>query len=151
MLELDYELEKKDFVESIKTHQEIVLSTCQGNIVTSRTVCFINNEFTFYILTSANSNKCKQITENANVSLCAGDLQIEGRAKIIGHPMSEGNLLISDMYREKHTEYYDRFARYKFAAYIEIKCIYIKQWRVTNGKDYFYCLDLCKQKAIRKG
>lgn len=151
MLELEYELEKKDFIESIKKNKDIVLSTCQRNIVTSRTVSFINNGFTFYILTSANSNKCKQIAENENVSLCSGDIQMEGKARIIGHPMSEGNLLISEMYREKHMDYYNRFARYKFATYIEIKCTYIKQWRVFSNKDYFYCLDIIKEKAIRKG
>lgn len=91
LLELEYELVKKDFIESIKKNQDIVLSTCQRNIVTSRTVSFINNGFTFYILTSVNSNKCKQIAENENVSLCSGDLQMEGKARIIGHPMSEGS------------------------------------------------------------
>lgn len=151
MRELEFEIEKIEFLENIKKYKDIVLSTCQGNIVTSRTVSFINHEFMFYILTSINSNKCKQINENENVSLCVGDLQMEGKAKIIGHPMSESNLTLSDMYKEKHMEYYSRFARYKFATYIEIKCTYIKQWRTLSGKDYFYCLNLIKEKAIRKG
>ena len=151
MIELDYELEKKEFLENINMLKDIVLSTCKDNIVTSRTVSFINHEFMFYILTSINSNKCKQINENENISLCAGDLQMEGKAKIIGHPMAESNLALSDMYKEKHAEYYNRFARYKFATYIKIKCTYIKQWRTLSGKDYFYSLDLIKEKAIRKG
>jgi general stress protein 26 len=147
MTELNYCDLKTEFLEYLNNKQFIVLSTCSNNHVTSRTVCFANDGFVIYLLTGKRMNKCKQIEENDNVALCIDDLQITGKARLIGSPMEEQNAEAGRMFMNKHPAYYERFAHFKVATLIKIQCEYFKQWRMENGRDCYYCLDAVKEKA----
>nr|WP_040428987.1 pyridoxamine 5'-phosphate oxidase family protein [Acetivibrio cellulolyticus] len=146
-MELNYIDIKKEFVNCLEKHELIVLSTCLKDKVKSRMMCFVNDELVIYLLTGKRSNKCKQIEGNDNVSLCIDNIQIEGKAKIIGSPMDENNTEISKIFKSRHSAYYKRFAHFKVATFIEIRCEYLKQWKFENGRDYYYCLNVVKEKA----
>jgi general stress protein 26 len=147
MIELNYNDVKNEFLKCLSNQENIVFSTCSKNKVTSRTMCFANDGLAIYLLTGKRSNKCKQIEENENVSLCIDNIQIEGKARKIENPTGDNNTNISKIFKEKHTEYYERFAHFKCATFIEVKCEYLKQWKEESGRDYFYCLDVIKEKA----
>ncbi|MEG0772670.1 pyridoxamine 5'-phosphate oxidase family protein [Clostridium sp.] len=149
MIEIDYNNTKIEFIEYLNNQNNIVLSTCSNNKVTSRTMCFVSDGFVLYLLTGKRSNKCKQIEINENVSLCVENMQIEGKAKIIGSPMEDKNIEVSKIFRNKHKGYFERFAHFKVATFIEVKCDYLKQWKMVNDKDYFYCIDVGKERATK--
>lgn len=127
MIELNYNDVKNEFLKCLSKQENIVLSTCSKNKVTSRMMCFANDGFVIYLLTGKRSNKCKQIEENENVSLCIDNIQIEGKARIIGNPMEENNMYVSKIFKNKHTVYYERFAYFKSATLIEVNCKYFKK------------------------
>lgn len=151
MIELSYNDVKKEFVESLNHKENLVLSTCHNNKITSRMMCYVNEDLVIYLLTGKRTTKCRQINENENVALCIDNIQIEGKAKIVGNPTENDNININRVFRNKHPKYYERFAHFKVATYIEVKCEYLKQWKMENGKDCYYCLDVIRQKATKHG
>ena len=51
--------------------------------------------------------------------------------------MEQDNTDVSKIFKSKHTEYYGRFAHFKSAVFIEVKCEYLKQWKMESGRDFF--------------
>lgn len=151
MAELDYETVKREVCEHLNNFENIVLSTCSKNIVTSRMMSFANDGFMFYFLTGKRSRKCKQIEENERVSLCIDNVQIEGKARLIGHASEKDNLKICEIFKNRHKGFFERFAHFKAATFIEVKCSQIKQWKMIDGKDCFIYIDLEKGKAKKQG
>lgn len=149
MIELDFKDLASDFTKRLEKYENIVLSTCSNNMVSSRTMCFANDGFSIYLLTGKQMGKCIQIEQNENVSLCIDDIQIGGKARIIGHPMETNNKDISEIFKNKHKKYFERFAHVEIATFIEVKCDFAKQWRMEDGKDYYYFMDVNNAKAVK--
>lgn len=150
MTEIDYDGLHKEIFGLLKENEYIVLSTSLKDKVTSRTVCYVHEGDTIYILTGKRSTKCKQIQENTNVALCVNNLQITGTASRIGAPMDgDRHTRINAFFRERHPFYFDRFARFKAAEYIAVQCRQYKLWRFADGRDTYFCLDTVKRKAVR--
>ena len=151
MVELDFETVKSKVCEHLNNFENIVLSTCSKNIVTSRMMSFANDGLIFYFLTGKRSRKCKQIEENECVSLCIDNVQMEGKARLIGHASDKDNSKICEIFKKRHEGFFKRFAHFKAATFIEVKCVQIKQWKMTDGKDCFIYIDLEKCTAKRQG
>lgn len=151
MIEIDYNGLKTEVEGIFKGNKEIVLSTCVENKVTSRTMSYIYMDQCFYFLTHDKSMKFKQIQKNSQVSLCLNNIQIEGHTEIKGHPFIESNKIISESFTESYNDFFKRFAHMKNAVFVEVKINDIKIWKLEDKKDYFYCLDLPKERAFRKG
>lgn len=149
MVELIYDEVEKSFINDLEKHERIVLSTCLENKVTSRMMCFVYFDQSIYFLTGRRSNKCKQIEGNSNVSLCIENIQLEGIATIIGHPSEKQNELISNIFGNKFPFYFNRFAHYKAAVFIKVKIQNVKQWKMEDGRNFYYCLDFNKGKALK--
>jgi general stress protein 26 len=151
MIELDFEREKNVVCKHLAKFENIVLSTSSKNIVTSRMMSFANEELVFYFLTGKRTRKCKQIEDNEHVSLCIDNIQLEGKAKLIGHPSEKDNLRVCEIFKYRHKGFFERFAHFKAAIFIEVKCTEVKQWKMIEGKDYFIYIDLIKGNAKRQG
>lgn len=102
MIEIDYDRLESVIIEIVQGHNDIVLSTCYKNKVTSCSMCFANDDLNFYFLTGIRSTKFKQIEVNNQVALCTSNIQIEGTAEILGSPLSENNKEASKMFRVKN-------------------------------------------------
>lgn len=149
MIELNFNDFASDFIKRLEKFEHIVLSTCLNNVVSSRTMCFANDGFSIYLLTGKQMGKCRQIEQNENVSLCIDDIQLEGKARLVGHPMEADNKEISAIFKNKHLSYYNRFAHHEIATFIEVKCEYAKQWKMEDGKDCIYYMDINNAKAVK--
>lgn len=67
------------------------LATAKENIPSVRVVDTYFKDEAFYVVTYSNSQKCKEIASNSNVSLCNNFYRFNGNAYNIGHPLKEEN------------------------------------------------------------
>lgn len=150
MTEIDYDQLQQEIYKLLEEQEYMVLSTSLKDKVTSRSVCYVHDGDKVYILTGKRSAKCKQLQENAHVALCVNNLQITGTASVIGAPM-EGDryAAVNELFRRKHAFYFERFAHFKAAVYIEVQCRQFKLWKFADGRDTYFCLDTVKRKAVR--
>jgi general stress protein 26 len=83
---LDYNEKLREFIGFIHKDENaiMVLATSFHNRVSARNILTIADENNIYFFTWKHSRKCEDITKNSNVALCRENIQIEGKAKIIG-------------------------------------------------------------------
>lgn len=149
MKEMDYDRLQREIDGLLEGQEYIVLSTSLKDRVTSRTVCYVHEGDKIYILTGKRSGKCKQIQENPHVALCVNNLQITGTASLAGAPAQEDrHAQVNELFKRKHSFYFERFAHFKAAVYIEIQCHQYKLWKFADGRDTYFCLDTVKRKAV---
>ncbi len=89
MMDLSYSDLENEIYNNIGEKAFLVLSTSYKDRVTSRTMSFLVIDKKFYFQTDDTFLKFEQIKNNPNVSLCINNIQIEGVAKILGHPFQE--------------------------------------------------------------
>lgn len=85
-----YEL-KEEIITMLEREKHIVLATCSDGHVTARTISHVNAGMDIFFQTDKRFLKVEQILKNPRVALCAGNLQIEGIAKLEGHPSDSEN------------------------------------------------------------
>lgn len=82
--------------------------------------------------------------------MCLGNIQIEGNAIIMGHPLLDGNIDVSKTFKEKHEFFYSRFAHHKSAVFIQVETTKYVLRKFENNKDSFDCFDIKNRKLIGK-
>lgn len=97
----DLEFKNKVF-EELEKKNHMVLGTSANNRVTARTVSTIFMNGKIYFQTDVELLKYIQLSQNPNVALCELDMQVEGTAKILGHPLEEYNQEFLNMFSQKH-------------------------------------------------
>lgn len=154
-------MEKKNlnFRETLQTKlnllegaQEIVLSTCLNDHITSRLVDCACYETSIYFLTWSHHTKCNQIQENPKVAFCYRNLQIKGVAKILGNPLLKNNQEHSERYKAKQQETFRRFTKYDgmFLVKADIHAIHSWEGWHDDEKGFFMdIVDLINKKAFR--
>jgi len=86
MEELDYAALEAEIEKILRKAKEIVLATSAGDCVTARMMAPLSDGLTVMMATSVNSQKAAQIRQNQNVALAVGNLKMEARAELFGHP-----------------------------------------------------------------
>lgn len=147
MKNLDYDVVKEDIFHALKDNLSIVLATSSNNRVTAREVYFASNGFTIYFITSKAYEKYKQIEKNSNVALCINNIQMEGVARIKGHPNLPENRDELNTCLSKSKEAFEKFIKYKNTVLIEIQVSRVEIWK-NNSREY---LDIEKGKAYKIG
>ena len=92
MAEISFNDSKQEYLDAISPSKIMVLATCSGSKVTARSMSCIAIGEKIYFQTDTQFRKYKQITDNKNVALCFDNVQIEGIAKVKGHPMDKENI-----------------------------------------------------------
>lgn len=124
-----------DEVETaLSENKTLTLATCACNRVTIRPMSHVNDGLTVYFQTGENYLKTLQIKENSNVALCVGTYEIEGTAKIIGHPLNETNALFIQKLKEKHNNAFERWSSLPNQVVIKVEIGLVRQWRYVSGK-----------------
>ena len=130
--ELSYEELKQGMKDELQQHRTGVLATSDDKYVTARGMLLFYDGLTIYCNTSLNSRKYKQITANNNAAVAIGNLQIEGVAKLRGHPFDEENARYIELYKEQNPAAYERAASVHFkhpaSRVIEITPKRIAKW-----------------------
>lgn len=149
MEQLDYPLAEKEAISFITQNNKMVLATCSEGRVSARTVSTINKGLLIYFQTDLNFLKCRQIKEKPNVALCVGNIQIEGRATIKGHPLDDP--YFTTHYQKQHSSAFEKYSHLKDNVIIEVEPELITFWKYTeDSKPYRDFIDVKEQKAYRE-
>lgn len=141
-----YITEIEEILKLIKTKPIMVLSTSYKDIITSRNMSVVTVDDKIYCQTDKKMVKAVQISKNDNVSLCADNIQITGKAKIIGKwTENEGTLL---EYRKVHNNSYEKYRNVADEIVIEIKINTVKIWEYINQEPYTIEFDLTENNYV---
>jgi general stress protein 26 len=98
-------------VKFLEAHNYMSLATSHNDKVTVRTVTYVSDGMNIYFLSCQHHTKCVQIEANPNVAACIDNIQIQGRAEILGKPLDEQNKEYADIYRKKLPAIFEIFSK----------------------------------------
>lgn len=114
LLEMPYEEMKQMMIKEIQKHEWGYLATSDGEKIRVGKMRLVSDDLTLWCFTRPVTRKYKQISVNPHVAIADGNLQIEGVAKLKGHPLDEENSDFLKAYKETQPENYDRTYRRGF-------------------------------------
>ena len=147
-MEMMYIPEIKDALTKLKTKSIMVLATSLNDFVTARNMSVITVNDKIYCQTDKNMIKSIQINENPNVAYCIDNIQITGKAKIIGTWEDNKNILAE--YKLKHNNSYEKYKRIKDEVVIETIIEQIQIWEYKDGKPYIIKMNLVENTFASK-
>jgi general stress protein 26 len=150
MEKLNFNELKEEIIKLLENIDSMVLATSFKNKVSARTMNVINIELDIFCQTDGNFLKIEQIEQNPNVALCMNNIQIEGVAKIKGHPLATENKKFIEEYRIKHKTSFERYSNIKSEIVIEIEPKMITLWKRINNRSCRDFLDLHNNNAVRE-
>ncbi len=111
-----------------------VLSTCFGGRVTSRKMSMVIINGNFYCQTNKDYLKCRQISENPNVSLCFGTYTIEGVCTIKGKPFSDSTFIAA--MEKAYPDAVKRWSYLPAERILEIRPALVRSWIYEDDIPY---------------
>ena len=149
MEELNFERHQREVIDFLNGNKHLVLATCSDRHVTARTISVINNGLKMLFQTDRDFAKYQQIKENPNVALSCGNIQIEGRAQITGHPFE--NSYFVENYQRYHEDSFRNYSHLKDEVIIEVEPTLITLWKYDpDNKPFREYLMLEQRKAYRE-
>jgi general stress protein 26 len=144
---LDYENVRQEKIQFLNDHMLAVLATSADDRVTARTVDYASKGLDIYFLSWEHQTKCAQIKANPRVALCIDNLQIEGRAKILGNPLDAKNSKAADIYRAKLPLIFKDFASRPGMVIVKLIPNSIVTFVRSGSRRYWEYLDLNNKTA----
>ncbi|MGQ9779143.1 MAG: pyridoxamine 5'-phosphate oxidase family protein [Bacillota bacterium] len=149
-VELVFESLRQEVEKILAQTPHLVLATAADNRVRARTMSHVNIGLEVYFQTGKGSTKYAQIAVNPRVALCLGNLQIEGVAEVLGHPLAEANREFCRLYRERHPSAYERYSSRPDEVVIRVRPILCTLWKYVDGRPCRELLDLEAERAFRE-
>lgn len=151
---LDYpqmNAEVRDWMERTRT---MVFSTCaaveNNRQVTARTMSTIHRDGRVYFQTGPTA-KLDQLRKNPLVALCAGNVQVEGQARVLAHPFAPECDFFAEKYRQLHPGSFATYSHLPANVVIEVTPTLVTFWKYTeDGKPYRDFVDFTTQTACRE-
>lgn len=140
-MELDYQELEREVVEILSKNNLWVLATSSYDKVTARTMSIVNMGLRILMQTGNKFLKYEQIIQNPRVALCRDNIQIEGVANIIGHPLEERNADFIERYKAQHEISYKLYSHLEDEVVIEILPSKITLWKYIDSRpcrDFIY-------------
>ena len=131
--------------KKVGTHGIMAFATCADNRITVRQMSVIVCDGKFYCQTDETFLKYKQITQNPNVALCYKNFSIEGKCRIIGHPLDEANSFFADKYKKHFYLSYKSYSSLPTERLLEITPHLIYSWEYKLTKPYMEYFDFENQ------
>lgn len=135
--------------DELNKKNHMVLGTSANNRVTTRNVSTIFMDGKIYFQTDKKFLKILQIIQNPNVSLCELDMQVEGVAKILGHPLEDENKEFLKAFSQKHQGSFEEYSYLPNEVVVEITPKLIEMWAYENDRPIIYNLNLEANKYSR--
>jgi general stress protein 26 len=148
--EIDFEALRSEVIGMLDRHKVLILATSANDRVTARSVSCVHKDLTVFFQTDKSFLKCRQITRNPNVALCADNMQIEGIAKIKGHPLDEANKEFLELFKRDHRGSFERYSRIKNEIVIEVEPRLITLWKYEDARPIRDFLLVQEAKASRE-
>jgi len=120
----------------IGTHGIMTLATCANDRVSSRSMSVIIYDEKFYCQTDETFLKYKQIIRNPNAALCYNNYSIEGKCRIIGHPLDENNNFFAERFKKYFINSFEAYTSLQTEKLIEITPVLIYTWEYKHEKPY---------------
>ena len=148
--ELSYDAITEEVVKILDDAKDIVLATCLNDRVTARTVSFTNDGLEIYFMSWDHNKKIKQIKKNPKIALCLKNLQIEGRAEILGHLNEEKNANVVNIFKKKFSDIWiSTFTRIKEMLAIKVTPTTIVKFENIGRRFHFQRISLGEKKAFQ--
>lgn len=145
---LNFAEAEKEAIDYISKNKIMVLATSSKDRVTARMMSIVNDGLVIYFQTDIDFLKYQQIKENPNVALCIGNIQIEGHAKITGHPLE--NPFFAERYRKIHEGSFKKYSHIKDNVLVEIQPKLVTFWKYDEaGEPLRDFIDLEQGEAYR--
>lgn len=137
----DYSVIMNEVQNTFAENRDIVLATSYDDRVTSRTVSFVNKDLNLYFISWDHNKKILQIANNPRVALTLLNIQIEGRAKVLGKPTDYQD--VGDLFRAKFSDrWFDAFSHIQEMVLVEIKVEYLVKFETINRRFHLQNIDL---------
>jgi uncharacterized pyridoxamine 5'-phosphate oxidase family protein len=148
--EIDFNNLSNEIVDLLHGISEITVATCDSNKVTARTVYCISDNINLYFITSSAYIKYKQLSKNPNIALAINNIQIEGIAENLGHPLEEQNKFFHELCKKNdiYLKYFNSYLKYKNTILFKVNPKLITLYK---GKGLYNYLNLEQNKAYKKG
>lgn len=142
MINDNYNRVKSEIFEILSKNKHVVLATSFKDIVTARTISYVFIDEKILFQTLSSYVKTQQIEKNSNVALCIDNLQIEGKAKVVGNPLEKNNEIFLNEYKKIHKSAYEKYSMLKDEVVIEVVIEKISRWFYKNNKGYKESINL---------
>jgi hypothetical protein len=150
-VELEYAELEQEVLGLIDRNRTMVLATCAGQRVTARMMSIIHDGLTLYFQTGTASVKYQQMTENAQVALCIGNLQLEGRARLRAHPFAPGNEFFKTEYQALHPGSFKTYSGLAHNRVVEVQPARVTLWKYNaDGLPFRDFLNVAERRAWRE-
>ena len=147
---LDINELKVEIVTILEKEKHIVLATCSDGRVTARTMSHVNVGVDIFIQTDKRYLKVEQINENPKVALCLDNIQIEGTAELLGHPMEPENAEFCNLYRQKHPHSFQLYTPLENEIIVKVRPTLFILWKYIDGKPCRDYLNMNENAAYRE-
>ena len=140
----DYDIIMNEVQQTFADNREITLATAYKDRVTSRTVSFVNKDLNIYFISWEHNKKVQQISKNSRVALTLSNIQIEGRAKVLGKPTDYQE--VGDLFRAKFSDrWFDAFSQIPDMVLVEIRVENLAKFENINRRFHLQNIDLVNQ------
>lgn len=146
-MKIDYEEAKKELEEYIENNKKWVLSTSYNDYVTSRMMSVIHQGEYIFFQTNQCYIKAEQMKDNQNVSLCCGNVSIEGVVQDIGDWTTLENNELKDLYKRIHLSSYEAYGHLEGQTVYMVTPQRVKIWKYIDNNPIRINIDLKKRVA----
>lgn len=148
--ELSYNEMINDIVKILDENKEIILATSHNDRVTARTVSFTNDGLIIYFMSWDHNKKIRQIQKNPKIALCLNNLQIEGRAQILGYVNEEKNANILRIFKKKFSDLWiSTFTRIKEMLMIKVNPTTLTKFENINRRFFLQTIKVVRKEAFQ--
>lgn len=148
-MEISYESLEEEIIKTLGESAIMMLATSADNRVTARSMSCIFNSMKIAFQTGSSSTKMNQIRKNPLVALCLNNIQIEGKAVVLGHPYD------IPWFREQYARLYP--GSFKTYSWLDEECVVevepslVTVWKYdSDGRPYIERLNVTERKAVRE-
>ncbi len=139
----EYQAAYAALLRELGESRKMVLSTSLDGVVTSRMMSVVIMGGRLYFQTDRTLRKYGQLKGNANVALCADNVQIQGRCEEAGHPLE--NAAFCQAYRKHFPGSYEAYTALKNERLFIVAPTLIERWVYLDGVPYLETFDVTKQ------
>lgn len=124
--------------------KQMVLATSFEGRTTARMMSCVVFDGCFYFQTDRTFLKYKQMRGNPSVALCFDNIQIEGLAEQLGHPLAECNAVFAAAYQQAYPGSYAAYSGIETEVLFRVEPILITSYEYENHEPVMKVIS-CKE------
>jgi pyridoxine/pyridoxamine 5'-phosphate oxidase len=127
------------------------LATCGKDLrVSSRSMSVVYVEGALWFQTDVRFRKARQIAENPFVALSFDNIQVEGRAELIGRADDPRCSDFVQRFKQIHPGSFNAYTRLEEERVYRVSMLRLIAWRYADGKAFINSLDVAHRKVERR-